>query len=153
MSRLGGRGQAGGARARPEDLTRVRERTRDGLCVLGLRFSDDKLSPSERFATLRRALGGAFEGIEIDSSPGNPYGIPARAHSVLAIDFVDEPGHPTRAALDPGTHLPARAAPHLTQRTGPPSFRGAGPSPFLDAPCQPCCTVSGIASREALVCS
>ena len=35
-----------------------------------------------------------------DSSPGNPYGIPAQAHSVLAIDFVDEPGHPTRAALD-----------------------------------------------------
>ena len=83
-----------------EDLTRVQERTRDGLCVLGLRFSNDKLSPAERFATLRRTLGEAFEGIEIDSSPGNPYGIPARAHSVLAIDFVDEPGHPTRAALD-----------------------------------------------------
>ena len=83
-----------------EDLTRVQERTRDGLCVLGLRFSEDKFSPAERFATLRRALGEAFEGIEIDSSPGNPYGIPARAHSVLAFDFVDEPGHPTRAALD-----------------------------------------------------
>ena len=65
-----------------------------------LRFSNDKLSPAERFATLRRTLGEAFEGIEIDSSPGNPYRIPARARSVLAIDFVDEAGHPTRAALD-----------------------------------------------------
>lgn len=49
---------------------------------------------------LRRALGAAFEGIEVDSSPGNPYGIPARAHAVLTVDLVDEPGHPTRAALD-----------------------------------------------------
>ena len=83
-----------------QDLTWVRERTRDGLCVLGLRFSNDRSSPAERFTTLRGTLGEAFEGIEIDSSPGNPYGIPARAHSVLAIVFVDEPGHPTRAALD-----------------------------------------------------
>jgi hypothetical protein len=41
-----------------------------------------------------------FEAIEIDSSPGNPYGIPRRAHSVLTEDLVDTPGHPTRAALD-----------------------------------------------------
>jgi dienelactone hydrolase len=82
------------------DLTRVQERTRDGLCVLGLRFSQDKGSPPERFATLRRALGDAFEGIEIDSSAGNPHGIPQSANSVLTIDLVDQPGHPTRAALD-----------------------------------------------------
>jgi dienelactone hydrolase len=75
-------------------------RTQDGLCVLGLRFSADKGSPPERFETLRRELGDAFEGIEIDSSPGNPAGIPARAHSVLTVDLVDEPGHPTRLALD-----------------------------------------------------
>ena len=68
--------------------------------MLGLRFSADKGSPPERFETLRRELGDAFEGIEIDSSPGNPAGIPARAHSVLTVDLVDEPGHPTRLALD-----------------------------------------------------
>jgi hypothetical protein len=45
--------------------------------VLGLRFSADKACPAERFQTLRRVLGDAFEGIEIDSSPGNTYGIPA----------------------------------------------------------------------------
>jgi dienelactone hydrolase len=82
------------------DLAAVKARARDGLCVLGLRFSADKGSPPERFATLRRELGGAFEGIEIDSSPGNPHGISRRAHSVLTLDLTDEPGHPTRAALD-----------------------------------------------------
>lgn len=84
----------------PADLAAVRERAHRGLCALGLRFSHDKGSPAERFATLRRALGEAFEGIEIDSSPGNAHGIPTRAHSVLTVDLVDEPGHPTRAALD-----------------------------------------------------
>jgi hypothetical protein len=82
------------------DLARVKERTRHGLCVLGLRFTRDKGCPAERFATLRRELGEGFEGIEIDSSPGNPYGIPERAHAVLTVDLVDESGHPTRAALD-----------------------------------------------------
>jgi len=84
----------------PADLASVKERTRDGLCVLGLRFSADKGSPPERFETLRRELGEAFEGIEINSSRGNPDGIPARSHSVLTLDFVDQPGHPTRAALE-----------------------------------------------------
>jgi dienelactone hydrolase len=84
----------------PADLARVKERTGDGLCVLGLRFSADRGSPAERFATLRRELGGNFEAVEIDSSPGNPYGIRQGAHSVLTEDLVDKPGHPTRAALD-----------------------------------------------------
>jgi dienelactone hydrolase len=82
------------------DLAAVTTRTHRGLCVLGLRFSADRGCPAERFATLRRELGAAFEGIEVDSSPGNPYGIPTRAHAVLTVDLVDEPGHPTRAALD-----------------------------------------------------
>lgn len=82
------------------DLARLTERARHGLCVLGLRFSNDRGCPAERFDTLRRTLGEAFEGIEIDSSPGNPFGIPARAHSVLTVELVDQPGHPTRAALD-----------------------------------------------------
>jgi dienelactone hydrolase len=84
----------------PADFAAVKERTRDGLCLLGLRFSADRGCPGERFQTLRRELGDAFEGIEIDSSPGNPHGIRRGAHAVLTLDFVDEPGHPTRAALD-----------------------------------------------------
>jgi dienelactone hydrolase len=84
----------------PVDLARIRERVKDGLCVLGLRFSHDKGCPADRFETLRRTLGHAFECIEIDSSPGNPFDIRPRAHSVLTVDLVDQPGHPTRAALD-----------------------------------------------------
>lgn len=84
-----------------EDLLVVTERAhRDELCVLGLRFSDDRLVPDERFAALRRQLGDAFLGVEIDSSPGNPWGHRRTAHSVLTEDLVDEPGQPTREALE-----------------------------------------------------
>jgi dienelactone hydrolase len=84
----------------PADLARIKERAAAGVCVLGLRFSGDATSPAARFETLRRELGDAFIGVEIDSSPGNPYGIATRAHSVLTNDFVDDPEHPTRHALD-----------------------------------------------------
>jgi dienelactone hydrolase len=81
-------------------LAAVKARTHHGLCVLGLRFSADRGCPAERFQRLGRELGAAFEAIEVDSSPGNPWGIPTRAHAVLTVDLVDEAGHPTRAALD-----------------------------------------------------
>ncbi|MFG1921463.1 dienelactone hydrolase family protein [Cryptosporangium sp. NPDC048952] len=79
-------------------LARVKERCADeGLCVLGLRFTEDALSPPERFDRLRRELGDGFVGVEIPSST-----VPAgrRAHSVLTEHLVDEPGHPTREALE-----------------------------------------------------
>jgi hypothetical protein len=82
------------------DLARVKERAAQGACLLGLRFTEDKAVPPERFEALRRELGDAFIAVEIDSSKGNPYGIPRTAHSVLTQHFVDEPGHPTREALD-----------------------------------------------------
>jgi dienelactone hydrolase len=82
------------------DLERVKERAAQGACVLGLRFTADPAVPAKRFETLRRELGDAFIAVEIDSSRGNPYGIKRRAHSVLTLDLVDEPGHPTRAALE-----------------------------------------------------
>jgi len=81
------------------DLGRFKERT-DGTCLLGLRFTEDRAVPSARFATLKRELGDRFIAVEIDSSPNNPHGIPRGAHSVLTEHFVDEPGHPTRDALD-----------------------------------------------------
>ena len=82
------------------DLERVKERAAQGACVLGLRFTADPAVPPERFETLRRELGDAFIAVEIDSSRGNPYGIKRYAHSVLTLDFVDEPGHPTHDALE-----------------------------------------------------
>ncbi len=85
----------------PEDLRVVKERiANDDICVLGMRFTNDRAVPAERFATLRRELGDGFIGIEIDSSEGNEWGNPQNSHSVVTEHLVDEPGHPTRAALD-----------------------------------------------------
>jgi dienelactone hydrolase len=84
----------------PEQLNTIKKRVADGARVLGLRFSCDAMCPGERFDTLRRELGDGFEAVEIDSSSGNPAGIPRVAHSVVTKDLVDKDGHPTKAALD-----------------------------------------------------
>lgn len=80
------------------DLAVIRDRA--DVCVLGLRFTGDKLVPAARFERLRAELGDRFIAVEIDSRPGNPHGIGRWAHSVLAFDYVDTPGHPTRLALE-----------------------------------------------------
>ena len=49
---------------------------------------------------MRTELGDRFVGVEIDSSKGNPWKIPSNAHSVVTEHLVDEPGHPTRDALE-----------------------------------------------------
>mgnify|MGYP006280319301 CR=1 FL=1 len=73
----------------PEDLRVVKERIdNDDICVLGMRFTND------------RELGDGFIGVEIDSSEGNEWSIPTNAHSVVTEHLVDEPGHPTNAALE-----------------------------------------------------
>ncbi len=82
------------------DLATVKQRVANGICVLGLRFTNDPICRAERFQRLREELGDAFEGIEIDSSPGNPYGHKSSAHSVLTKDLIDKDGQPTRQALD-----------------------------------------------------
>ena len=82
------------------DLTRVKQRTAEGACLLGLRFSNDPFCFEDRFVTLRRELGDAFIAVEIDSSPGNSFGHPKQAHSVLTEHLQDRVGTPTRATLD-----------------------------------------------------
>lgn len=82
----------------PEDLARIR--ARPDLRCMALRFTHDRAVPGERFAALREALGDRLVAIEIDNPPGNPHGIRRLAHSVLTEDLVDEPGHPTREALE-----------------------------------------------------
>ncbi|MGA8726413.1 MAG: dienelactone hydrolase family protein [Acidimicrobiales bacterium] len=84
----------------PADAERVRERAASGTCVLGLRFSGDRMSPEARFDHLRELLGDAFVAVELDSSSGNPHGHKTIAHSVLTEDLDDRPGTPTRDALD-----------------------------------------------------
>ncbi|NIK58795.1 dienelactone hydrolase family protein [Kribbella shirazensis] len=74
------------------ELETVTGRTRtDGLCVLGMRFSQDRMAPAARFATLRAQLGDAFEVIELDSGPGNADGYGRSAHSVLTRDLREDP--------------------------------------------------------------
>jgi dienelactone hydrolase len=82
------------------DLQIVKERANNGCSVLGLRFSNDGMSPGNRFATLEAELGEGFIGVEIDSGPGNPNDLSHRAHSVVTEHLQDVPGHPTRDALD-----------------------------------------------------
>ena len=82
------------------DLEHAKARAREGVRVLGFRFTEDSICPHARFLALRRELGDRFDGTEIDSSSGNKWGIPHGAHAVLTKHFTDTPGHPTREALD-----------------------------------------------------
>jgi dienelactone hydrolase len=82
------------------DLAIIKDRTTDGLCAMGLRFSGDRVAPAERFARLQQELGSNFIGVQIDSSQPNPWGYATSAHSVLTEDYVDEENSPTRQALD-----------------------------------------------------
>jgi len=81
------------------DLATVKHRCARGLTVLGLRFKGDRLVPAERFEYLREQLGDAFVAVELDAADANPEGV-LPAHSVLTEHLIDEPGQPTRAALD-----------------------------------------------------
>jgi dienelactone hydrolase len=92
------RSRRGDIQMAPADWARVQ--ARPDLCVLGLRFTGDRAVPPERFALLREKLGDRFEAVEIDSSPGNPFGHPQTAHSVLTEHLQDRKGTPTRAALE-----------------------------------------------------
>ena len=81
----------------------------EGLCAMGLRFSEDKMSPGERFQTLKDRLGDAFEVIEIPSGAGNEYGFSRMAHSVLTDEVREIDGHPAYEARKRGVEF-------LTQR-------------------------------------
>ncbi|WP_055587891.1 dienelactone hydrolase family protein [Streptacidiphilus griseoplanus] len=85
----------------PDELEQITDRTKNaGLCVLGLRFSEDRLAPAERFTALRERLGSAFECIELDSSPGNSTGFGRSAHSVLTREVREVEGHPAYRARE-----------------------------------------------------
>ncbi|CAJ1497894.1 dienelactone hydrolase family protein [[Mycobacterium] burgundiense] len=82
-----------------DELRIVEKRAADGgLCALGLRFSEDPLSPGARFQTLKARLGDAFEVIEINSASGNPAGLGRMAHSVLTDQVRERDGHPAYEA-------------------------------------------------------
>jgi len=81
------------------ELSVIAERAaNDGLCALGLRFSEDQMSPGARFTTLKARLGDAFEVIEINNKPGNEHGFGRRAHAVLTLEVREHEGHPAYEA-------------------------------------------------------
>jgi dienelactone hydrolase len=72
----------------PDELKQAKERSQsEKIPVIGLRFKNDWICPSLRFDTLRREFSDNFIKIELPSQPGNPYGIPGTAHSVLTEDY------------------------------------------------------------------
>ena len=83
-----------------EDLAIVKQRcAAEGLQVIGMRFKSDRFVPADRFQFLRDELGDAFVSVELDDDAANPESsVPP--HSVLTEHLIDEPGQPTRAALD-----------------------------------------------------
>jgi dienelactone hydrolase len=84
----------------PEDLATVKDRcAAEGLQVLGLRFKSDRLVPHDRFAFLADELGDSFVAVELEEADANPAS-DFPAHSVLTEHLIDEPGQPTRDALD-----------------------------------------------------
>ncbi len=84
----------------PEELEAAKKRAEKGQKLLCFRFSHDRFSPGERFEKLQQEFGAAFDGMEIDSSPGNKHNIHSKAHAVLTSDFVDKTDHPTKEALN-----------------------------------------------------
>jgi dienelactone hydrolase len=96
-----GKARAAGLGLSDADLEHVKDRVaNENLCVLGLRFSKDRAVPDARWARYKAELGDNFIGVDIDSAPGNPHDIKKTAHSVLTEELVDQPGHPTKDALD-----------------------------------------------------
>jgi hypothetical protein len=96
----------------PDDLTHAKNRAKKGIPILALRFSEDKLSPKEKFTTLREEFGTetqtiensealcwkkglSLETIEINSGPDNPYNISNNAHAVLTLGYNSHSAHPT----------------------------------------------------------
>lgn len=81
-----------------DELETVKGRCAKGLQVMGVRFQGDRMSPRRRFDYLRQQLGDAFVAIEIEDSAAAPSPMPP--HSTLTEHLIDEPGQPTRQALD-----------------------------------------------------
>ncbi len=92
-------GQRAALGVSPSDLRMARERARQGVSLLGLRFTNDWMCPWQRFRTLREEFGERFEEVQI-CSPDREHHIPRAAHSVLTFSYVAEDGHPTHEAFE-----------------------------------------------------
>ncbi len=94
-----------------EELAQTVARAEAGdLCVLGLRFSEDRFAPRQRFQTLKDHLGDAFTCIQLRSGSGTDFS--RCAHSVLTHEVRETAGHPALQAREElVTFLKDRLAP------------------------------------------
>lgn len=84
----------------PGDLDVVKGRcAAEGLEIIGMRFTSDRLVGAKRFDFLREQLGDSFRAIELSDADANPDAAMS-PHSVVTEHLIDEPGSATRAALD-----------------------------------------------------
>ena len=96
----------------PEELELAKKRANQGVPLLALRFSEDKISPPDKLVTLRQEFGeetevieqsqelcwkrgAALETMEINSKSDNPYHISPFSHAVLTLGYrgQDHPAH------------------------------------------------------------
>lgn len=84
----------------PQDLQSVADRLhKEDLTVMAYRFAGDRLCPAARFDALQAALGSRLEARTLPDEAAKP-GTPVKPHSVVTTHLIDEPGQPTREALD-----------------------------------------------------
>jgi len=69
--------------------------------ILAYRFTTDKISPAERFVTLRTEFSGNIRACEIATGT-KPFDIPHNAHSVLTGNYphLEDPNHPVNHVFD-----------------------------------------------------
>ena len=77
-----------------EDVTDVRNALDEKGAMQVLRFENDPLCTYEKSECIHKAFN------DDGSTRVNEITLPGKGHSVLTLDFVDEEGHPTRAALE-----------------------------------------------------
>lgn len=84
----------------PAEKETVVTRTQAGLCLMGLKFSEDKIVSPARFAAYADTFEDAVELIVLDSSKGNPDGYKSSAHSVLTGEVRENPPNSAYAARE-----------------------------------------------------
>jgi len=77
-----------------KDVTDVRNALDEKGAMQVLRFQDDPLCTSEKSECIHKAFN------DDGTKRIDEITLPGKGHSVLTLDFVDEEGHPTRAALE-----------------------------------------------------
>jgi len=76
-----------------EDVIEVREAIDQKGHALAYRFEGDPLCTATKFESYQERFNEDSERVKLTTLPG-------KGHSVLTLDFVNEAGNPTRAALD-----------------------------------------------------